>query len=1240
MGIIKLGSQHFDQSTLITHPSRSYSSASAEGIHRWMQGVIPGITGAIFPFTERSTSIKDTQFLVEDSSGFIGSTDGKNKQSLDETLRNLRIQGGTVEIGKDGKVSSEELTAAQQLIDFVGILPQSTRSIQQKHITRRVQGAPVNDDEAPLRTNAAFNLVEKTLFPYYLSTFPGMGMDYRNYHSLNFFTASNARNDTALIFPAATMSIPPGVMEDPAADHLWVRAFNAPYRPFAEFTFCFYINPRYNDAYDYVDGKREEFRAGTIMHMSSCYAVSLVSGSSIGQDGRPDQFRIMLQLSHSADVPPSKVDLTAGHDTGKDGSGQPRKYPEDLIFITSDSGSLKYNNWHHVAITWGGPDINHYTGSIYVDSKVDTTFVLHNSQSAFTRFFPPVDPTHALPQGTGPKLTGRGDGLFSARDPDALIVGNYYEGKNRISDKSAISLFFNKEVSAWEGITRSGESADLASSLQPSLPDSSKFDLRHPLNAEIHDLRIYKTALDGKQIQAASQTGPRFVVTQSSFREFLNSTPAPGVGGKFVIKEVKADDSIENVGIGGGKCNNPDLMFYLPPFFVKESRSRHFHKTPYQRTLTSGSTINPINAVMSFATNIHDINLENFTREFVRAQYPRLYHLTASALGDEHHHRGGGYSNNNFATAAWYVYKSLVCDGKGLQLEGGYTDKNSGYAYTQTMVTAYGKSEDDRKSVNKRQLTIMPNDNGLFYPNFSLLLTGTTAGPQLTPASKYEKRFPAGSKLDPPIPENAATVYDRNFSVEILSGSELDKSVNNSSTYFKNQPIQYYHLSLGVAATAKLVVSSDTTTGGPIDPTEVNGKRLVLWDASGTGHTLTFDTSILSENSTGTTIGYGFETGGDVTNTDFLRVGIINAINRAPAASLNMVAQIGVGGGDIILTMLGKSALGNGSKIGLKNADGSFLTKAPSTMVAMFSDIPNFTGGFGSTGTGVVLKPVPRPAGVLDLSMINMSDLLFIHPKDMTTAQLEQDKTSFAGTISSIYRNTPNPWNPAQMNGIPNVDVDTQASDPNYPQRYSFHRDSTPYMYTFLGNSPSSNAKVLFDIPQLFYGDRIDPGSFKMWGGIGSTKLTTAGAFKDTLKVTLKDNGEGVLYRGDARTPHAKWNKVGNVLYNEGLTLITSPHLKDFGEFHYQVDLQGTHNVHVLEIMVPCPAGRINSSSNPEYRPLLPSDRATDKNSEFVYITGLNFHDDNFNVIARTNLAQPVIKRSDDKLMFRIKVDY
>jgi hypothetical protein len=65
------------------------------------------------------------------------------------------------------------------------------------------------------------------------------------------------------------------------------------------------------------------------------------------------------------------------------------------------------------------------------------------------------------------------------------------------------------------------------------------------------------------------------------------------------------------------------------------------------------------------------------------------------------------------------------------------------------------------------------------------------------------------------------------------------------------------------------------------------------------------------------------------------------------------------------------------------------------------------------------------------------------------------------------------------------------------------------------------------------------------------------------------------------------------------------------------------------------------SSSNPSWnRDLEATDFASDFDKRYVYITDLYLHDDNLNVIAKTKMAQPVLKRSGDKLKFTVKMDF
>ena len=101
-----------------------------------------------------------------------------------------------------------------------------------------------------------------------------------------------------------------------------------------------------------------------------------------------------------------------------------------------------------------------------------------------------------------------------------------------------------------------------------------------------------------------------------------------------------------------------------------------------------------------------------------------------------------------------------------------------------------------------------------------------------------------------------------------------------------------------------------------------------------------------------------------------------------------------------------------------------------------------------------------------------------------------------------------------------------------------------------------------------------------------------------------------------------------------------SPNIPLFGKDQFTMEFKGEQNIHSLKISTLAGAGMFNSSSNPVFKVVSASLDANDKDPEFVYITGINFHDENLNVIMKTNLAQPVLKRSSDKYMFRSKIDF
>ena len=181
---------------------------------------------------------------------------------------------------------------------------------------------------------------------------------------------------------------------------------------------------------------------------------------------------------------------------------------------------------------------------------------------------------------------------------------------------------------------------------------------------------------------------------------------------------------------------------------------------------------------------------------------------------------------------------------------------------------------------------------------------------------------------------------------------------------------------------------------------------------------------------------------------------------------------------------------------------------------------------------------------------------------------------------------------------------------------------------------PSSNQVVFFDISNIYYGNRIKPGTFKLV----DTAVTYSGG---KVGVTLRDDENGNLYRADVSGSHATWASVGNIFYDEGIVLVKHPQLFFLGQREYEVSFQGEQNLHVLTINAFARAVRETSSSNPSYMPFdSTGSLANVTDPRAVWITGINIHDDNLNVIARTNFAQPILKRSGDKFLFKFKLDF
>lgn len=800
MSLTRITDLNIERFELNANPRRTFSSSS-----------VSGPTGSIALFSDNSSAIADV-LSTNSAGGFFN----------DEHVESARA-GAILHL-----TSGSAYGAVNRYMNAVNQTKQSVRANKRQEIIRSKPGTLLNKNFMKKR------VIQNALFPYYKHKYPTCDWAFTNYNSVNFLTGSDLPTDSVLIYPAGTGT--------------FANENQNIYAPSTGFTFDFYVNPRYTQFKDGAD-----FKAGTILHMSSCYAISLHTGSSIGNDGLKNGFRLLLQLSQSAEIPPSQFRFDGANVTTDSSINS------GLVFASQDN-SLKLNNWHHVAFRWGGLAFQGGTGSIVIDGGIDKLFEI---------------PSSSVMQSSITTLGGPGD-------PDALFVGNFYEGTNTGIDQ--IAGFFNSNAANNEGVKL----------FNPNLTqDPTNFSFTHPLNAEIHDVKIYNEYRSLKATKSNATTGSA-----------LEST----------------------------------LKFYLPPFFVKETKPREVLQTPFMTA--RGTTNDSFNVALSFGLGALSINLENYTRDFATGQYPRLLNLSSSAISTS--------------------FQEENRDGNHIL----YT--NSSHA--------------------KRNLTILPNDNGKFYPNFALVASGA-------------------SQSKP------------------ISGSAEDKFVD------------FY---------------------GVRNETLVSLKDMI-----------------------------GFQ--------------------YRPA-----------------FTQTGKIETGS-----------------------------------------------------------TFAEMLVGDPENV-------DPGVSPGNILTVLQRT---------------------------------RDN------------SSNEIAIFDISNMFYGDRIKPGTFK----ITDTSVTGSDG---RMSITVQDDGRGSLYRADANTPHAKWSNIGNVLYEEGIVVIKTPHLPFFGKDAFTAKFEGDRTVYVLEINIPAERSTADISTNPAFKKLKPTDYDSEISEQFSYLTGVQLHDDNLNVIMRLNFAQPVVKRVEDRLVVRARLDF
>jgi len=520
MSFIKLQPENFDTFSLTLRPRTEFVSSSSgiTGSVRLVERPSPYLKEEIAAGTERITEFRE----------------GASTLDLVETIRNSMITRPT-----------ERDYAARLYLNLVNALSVSRKNDIVFPVQRITQSIDFD------RNSLTKSTIKNILMPQYRSVYTDCDYSYKNYHTINFFTASSVPSDSAIIYPN----------------------INNQYKLTNAFSFDFYINPRY------LADVGTDFNAGAILHMSSSLCVSLLTGSHRNADGQVDQFRLAVGFKHSANVPPSSIDVTQANGS--------RTYPQDLIYV-SDDNLLNHNNWHHVSIRWGA-SYNNNTGSFTVDATTSSFYYPSSS--------------------------------IAAAAPDVVILGNQYIG----SDDEA--KFFNSVVAS----STSGEGV---AQLDTGSADPSGFTFSSPLNAEMHDVKLFNRVLTNSEV--------------NNFRNTVND------------------------------ANTSGLIFYVPPIFTNcATKFQSDFATPVGKKPQRYPTT-PYNVSLAASTQVFSPNLQNFLFDVKSYSAPRLYKLTSSAEA---------YAGEKYAVDHMFRQPEFI----------------------------------------KRAYTILPNDNGLFLPNYQIVPTSSIA---------------------------------------------------------------------------------------------------------------------------------------------------------------------------------------------------------------------------------------------------------------------------------------------------------------------------------------------------------------------------------------------------------------------------------------------------------------------------------------------------------------------------------
>lgn len=1126
MALIPILPDDIKVSSVKVHPNQHFMSSSNAGI-----------VGDVYLFAERSSTLKEVTSELEEYT-----FDVKSLLSVDDSGLTIR---------KDQRRSRNDISGlVENYFTNLGKLAGSLDN-SKKLIVYRF--------DMPHRFNA--NTIRKSVFiknllPFYQGEYEKpLSFGFSNYHSLNFFTSSaaypsNVPSDTALIYPIPTSG-------SAAGGYKPSRYFTS-----GAFSYEFYINPRYT-----TDTSSDSFDAGTIMHLPNCYSVSLTSGSHKDEVGRPNSFRLMLQLGNHSVVPPSRVSMPPN--SAASGS------ISTSTFISAD-GFLEKDRWSYCAIRWGGSKHNNYTGSFFIDGKNAGNFIVPDTEFS----------------------TGRVSFGDLNDIPSALLVGNRYRASNSLSvdDDDQINVVSgsaytpavpNTHASGSFKIKTTGPGAgtttrEITFATAGSGADFVQLNNSNSLSTNVTNLRnaILGAAVDRTTTSGTAATATLVFTGELSAGEKVTITDAAGTSRQYTAT---------NDGSQSYSAN--------PPTFKRGSTAgtKSAKAAIIAASLRDAINTNPSGPGGGHGTTITATILGgrvNLAQDVKGDAGNKNITSTISANATIPSRFTGGVSVTNpqlgGVTATISSNKILLAfTGSRIDI---IASSSVQITTAQKASGSHGNYLTDLFKVES-QTPIFGNSNSVVSKTALLFDSGS--------ANTFGTENLMGDVTDD---ENTTHVLDSALNAELQEirifgrwrTAEEIKSTAKSGYYnFNDEDFLFYLPPYFVpSSSVRQMLSTVTQTHYSSSHTPFNidlsfgqGGRLI--NLENFSYDLVTGAQAKCHNISETPPS---GTWSDFSSDDFDFIPASEAILLKPQNRKRNLT--------ILPSDLGQLR----PRLELLDFRTHRLTSGESRRFFANDD------GYESRGT---------------VTLRNMIDIFATGSKYSELSSFDAESGNPDSLVSSLF--------PKIEVAKPEGDG-TEYLEVSHAEAYG---QQSKIGLTVLNRTrdPDSNEIMFLDISNIFYGDMIKRESFV----IDDPHVTGS---EGKIKLSFRDNGSGGLYRCNATGSHPTWSSAGTILYEEGLVCLTNPTIPSFGTKNFGVKFKGDRNLHVLEMRVPISEDEAKISGNPTFKKLAPTDLPTDREIGCNLITNMFIHDENLNVIGKVNLSRPIVRKDEDRYVFKFKMDF